>query len=484
MSTPSKVDRPGWLLVALLGGMFLGSVDIAIVNIAAPSIQSDFGATGSELELIVSGYTLTYAMLLITSARLGDMRGHRRMYLLGLLLFTASSLACGLAPSALTLVAARILQGAGAALLTSQVLIGIQLHFEGKARARALGLYTAVLSTSAVLGQVLGGLLVTANLFGTSWRPAFLINVPIGLVLVALVLRFVPADRPKSDRRLDLPGIVTLSAAMLLLVVPLVVGREQGWPVWTWVSLAASVVLLGVFVQVERRQVATGGYPLVTMSLLTRRPVALALLSQAMTVACYFALLFTLALFLQQALGRSPLISGLSLVSWVAAFGVAGPVLSRASQRTRQLAAPLGRAVLAAAFSCIATAMALGFADSELLLVVLLGLGGLGYGTAFSGTLTHLTSTVPQQYAADLSGMFNTTLQVGGTLGVAVFGTLYLDFAPQAGHDLGVYAFTVVTAVLAITVLVAALLAALALQGRPVARDSTAQQPVPQGAGD
>jgi len=299
------------------------------------------------------------------------------------------------------------------------------------------------------------------------------------------VLRFVPADRPKSNRRADVPGIVTLSLAMLLLVVPLVLGREAGWPVWTWVSLVASVLVLAVFVQVERRQSAGGGYPLVTISLLARRPVALALLSQAMTVACYFALLFTLALFLQQALGRSPLISGLSLVSWVAAFGVAGPVLSRASQRTRQLAAPLGRVVLAAAFGCIATAMALGFADSELLLVVLLGIGGRGDGTAFSGTRTHLASTVPQQYAADLSGMFNTTLQVGGTLGVAVFGTLYLDLAPQAGHDLGVHAFTVVTAVLAATVIVAALLAALALQGRAAGRDSAvAQQPVPQGAGD
>jgi MFS family permease len=393
--------------------------------------------------------------------------------------------ACGVAAPGYRGGGPRILQGAGAALLTSQVLIGIQLHFEGKARARALGLYTAVLSTSAVLGQVLGGLLVTANLFGTSWRPAFLINVPIGLVLVALVLRFVPVDKPRSERRLDVPGVVTLSAAMLLLVVPLVMGREQGWPVWTWLSLAASVVVFGVFVQVERRQVATGGYPLVTMSLVARRPVALALLSQAMTVACYFALLFTLALFLQQALGRSPLVSGLSLVSWVAAFGVAGPVLSRRSARARQLAAPLGRIVLAAAFGCVATAMAIGLADNQVLLVVLLGLGGLGYGSAFSGTLTHLTATVPPQYAADLSGLFNTTLQVGGTLGVAVFGTLYLDFAPKPGHDLGVHAFGLLTTVLAFTVLAAAVLAALALRGQLADRPSVAaQQPVPQGAGD
>ncbi|GAA3059581.1 MFS transporter [Actinokineospora globicatena] len=456
--------RQTWLLVALLGGMFLGSVDIAIVNIAAPSIRDTLGASGSELELIVSGYTLTYAMLLVTSARLGDMRGHRRMYLIGLVLFTASSALCGLAPSALTLTIARVLQGAGAALLTSQVLIGIQLHFDGKAKARALGLYTAVLSTSAVVGQVLGGVIVSADLWGTSWRPAFLVNVPVGLALVALVLKFVPADAPKSDKKLDLPGVATLSAAMLLLVVPLVMGRDLGWPAWTWVSLVLSAVLVAAFVVVERRQVARGGYPLVNLELVTDRPIALALLSQALTVATYFALLFTLALYLQQGLGLSALVSGLSLVAWVAAFGISGPLLGRASARTRRLAGPVGRVVLAVAFAAVAGALVAGFAGNQVLLVVLLGLGGLGYGAAFSGTLTHITSTAPARYAADVSGLFNTTLQVGGTLGVAVFGTIYLDLAPAPGRDAGVHAFGVVTGLLAATVLAAAVLAYLAIR--------------------
>ncbi|MCQ4085176.1 MFS transporter [Streptomyces sp. RB6PN25] len=454
-----RSGRSGWLLVSLLGGMFLGSVDIAIVNIATPSIRDHLHASGSELELIVSGYTLTYAMLLITSARLGDMRGHRKVYLVGLVLFTLSSCACGLAPTAPVLLCARIVQGAGAALTTAQVLIGIQLHFEGRARARALGLYTAVLSTSAVLGQVLGGVLISANLFGTTWRPAFLINVPIGIALVVISWICLPADEPKRSKRLDIPGVATLSTALLLLVVPLVLGREVGWPAWTWVCLAGSVAAFVLFVRVERQQVASGGYPLITLALLTRRPVALALISQAATVATYFGLLFVLALYLQQGLGKSAAFSGLSLVSWVAAFGVSGPLLGRGGLRAKRLAAPIGRVVLAAGFAGMAGALTLGLADNDALLIILLGVGGLGYGAGFSGTLSHLTSTVTDQYAADVSGLFNTTIQVGGSLGVAAFGTVYLDLAPHAGRAVAIHAFTAITAALAITALVAAGLA-------------------------
>ncbi|MGH3375650.1 MAG: MFS transporter [Actinoallomurus sp.] len=469
--TQRNPQHPGWLLVALLGGMFLGSVDIAIVNVAAPSIREHLGASGGQLELIVSGYTLTYAVLLITSARLGTTHGLRKVYMAGLAIFTVSSFACGLAPTAAVLLGARVVQGAGAALCTSQVLTGVQLHFDGRLRARAIALYTAVLSTSAVIGQVLGGVLVSANLFGTAWRPAFLLNVPIGISLYALAWRYLPKEDARDGKRLDLPGVVTLSVALLLLVVPLVLGRDAGWPAWTWICLACSVVAFFVFVRVEQRQIARGGSPLVTVSLLTRRPVALALLSQAATVATYFGLLFVLALYLQQGLGRSAAVSGLSLVSWVAAFGVGGPLLSRATLPTKLLAAPLGRLVLATAFAGIAVSLSLGYADSETLLIVLLGIGGLGYGTAFSGTLTHITNSVTGEYAAEVSGLFNTTIQVGGSLGVAAFGTVYLDLAPGSGRGAAIPAFTALTGALAVTALVAAGLAQAAIrrprQGTP-----------------
>lgn len=454
--------RSGWVLTSLLGGMFLGNVDIAIVNIAAPSIHADLHTSGGELELIVSGYTLAYAMLLITGARLGDLRGRRRMFLLGLAVFTASSLACGLAPNAAVLVLARIVQGTGAALMVSQVLTGIQLHFDGPARARALGVYTAVLAGSAVVGQVLGGLIVSADLFGTAWRPIFLINVPVGVTLAVIAVLFLPADEPRREQRLDMAGVALLSLALFLLVLPLVLGRDAGWPPWTWLCVAASLLAGALFVAVERRVMAGGGYPLIAVPLLTRRPIVLALLSQAATRATYFALLFVLALYLQQGLGRSPTYSGLMLVSWVAAFGVAGPLLGRTSARARRLAAPVGSLILAAGFGGIAAADLLGM-RAGVGLVVLLGVGGLGYGAAFSGTLAHLTATVQDRYAPDLSGLFNTTLQVGGALGVAVFGTAYLDLTASPDHAQS--AITVMTIIFAVIAVAAAGLVQLAISG-------------------
>lgn len=456
--------HPRWLLIALLGGMALGNVDIAIANTAAPSIRSGLHASGGELELIVSGYTLAYAVLLITGARLGDMRGYRRMYLFGLGVFTLASLACGLAPTAFTLALARIIQGGAAAVLAAQVLTGIQVNFEGPARERALGRYAAVLAGSAVVGQIFGGVLISADVFGTTWRPVFLINVPLGVLLIAVAARVLPSDQSPRPHRLDLAGVTTLSAALLLLVVPLVLGREQDWPPWTWASLTASVPAFALFVAVERRLTARGGYPVLNLRLLARPTVSRVLLSQAAAASTYFALLFVIALYLQQGLGHSPAYSGLVMVSWVAAFGVAGPVLARISERGKRLAAPAGSLVLAAGFAGIATSALAGVTNGALLMA-LLGVSGLGFGAAFSGVLGHLTRTAPSRYAADVSGLFNTLSRLGGVVGVAVFGTAYLSFAPSPP----VHGFAAVTVGFAATALGAA---ALAYVGPPSGRRS------------
>jgi len=194
MSAPHARHR-GLLLAVLLAGMVMNNIDVAIVNVAGPSIGAGLSASGAELQLIVSGYVLAYAMLLITGARLGDLRGYRRTFLGGLAIFTLASLACGLAPSAVLLIVARVVQGVGAALMVPQVLTGIQRAFpDGLARLRALGWYAAALSGGAVVGQILGGVLVWADLFHTTWRPVFLINVPIGIVLLVAASRLLPPD--------------------------------------------------------------------------------------------------------------------------------------------------------------------------------------------------------------------------------------------------------------------------------------------------
>lgn len=451
----TKGRGKGWTLAVLLTGQFMANVDTAIVNVASPSIQTSLHASGAELELVVSGYLLAYAMLLITGARLGDLFGCRRAFLAGIGVFTAASLACGMAPNAVVLIVVRVVQGAGAALLVPQVLSGIQQQFFDAERARALGLYTAALSGGAVAGQALGGVLISADLFGSAWRSVFLINVPVGAALLAVAMRELPTDTAGAGQRLDLRGVATLSVAVLLAVLPLILGRDQGWPTWTWASLAGSIPAFVGFLIWERRVAANGGSPLVNLHALARSAVAWALGAQAAATCTYLSLLFTLALYLQRGLGESPLASGLALVSWVSAFGVAGLVLRRIPAFSAALAAPAGNLLLAASYFGIAISILAG-SQGGALLIVLLGCGGFGLGTGFSALVTHLTTAVPARFAADLSGVFTTVSQIAGVVGVAGYGTVYFGLAPAPGPRPAMHAFAAVTLACAATALLAA----------------------------
>src|SRR5262249_40802284 len=248
------------MLAVLLLGQFMCIIDVLVVNVAMPSIAASLHASGASLQLVVGGYTIAYAMLLITGARLGDRYGRRRAHPAGVLAFTTASLACALAPDSQALIGFRLIQGAGAAVLVPQVFSIIQLNFTGPARARALSAYAAVLSAGAVAGLVLGGVVVTADLFGTGWRPVFAINVPIGIVLAAAVPRLVPPDAPAGrTKQLDLAGLAAAACAVLLIVLPLVLGREEGWPAWGFGCIAAGAMLAAVFVLIERRVASRGG---------------------------------------------------------------------------------------------------------------------------------------------------------------------------------------------------------------------------------
>jgi Major Facilitator Superfamily len=367
------------------------------------------------------------------------------------------------------LIAARIAQGAGAALMVPQVLTGIQLGFAGSDRARALSLYTIALAGGAVAGQVLGGVLVSADLFGASWRPIFLINVPIGVVvLVAAQLLPPAAGTGPGAGRIDLAGVATLSAALLLIVLPLILARQEQWPAWTWICLGTSVPLLAAFVTVERRREARGGSPLLNLHVLARPPISWGLSAQAVAVSTYYALLFTLALYMQEGLNRGPLTSGLVLVSWVVAFGIPGRLLDRLPSPLAPLAAPSGCLLLALAYLAISAVMFGG--DHPLgLLVLILGLGALGLGTSFSAMLNHLTRAATPRYAADISGVFTTSLQVAGAVGVAAFGTAYLGLIGGPGAGAASHALALVSSAFAITALLAGGMAYRATRAAPPA---------------
>ena len=207
-------------------------------------------------------------LMLITGARLGDLYGRRRVFLAGVAVFTLASLTCGIAPGIGVLIGARFVQGAGAAAMMPQIMSVIQVRFDGAARARALSAYTAVLSSGFVAGQVVGGVLVTANLFGQTWRPVFLVNVPIGLAVLALVPRVVPADTPGRGRQLDLAGLAIAVPAVFLVVLPLMLGHQENWPGWVLACIALGLVLAAVFVGVERRIADRGGDPLLNLAVL------------------------------------------------------------------------------------------------------------------------------------------------------------------------------------------------------------------------
>ena len=306
----------GWLLAVLVAGQFMANVDIAIVNVATPGIHRELHASGGALEFVVSGYVLAFAMLIITGARLGRIAGYRRTYLAGLAGFTLASLGCSLAPTTGALIGARVAQGACAAIMVPQVLTGIQVSFDGRARARALSVLVVTMSGSAVIGQALGGPLIAADVLGAGWRSVFWVNVPAGAAALAGAAILLPREDRAGAARLDLSGVGLLTAAMALLVTPLAFGREQGWPAWTWACLGASAVAFAVFAAFERRLAARGGDPVINLRLLTRPAVAWELTANFARIGTYFAMLFVLAQYLQQGLGRSATYSGLVLVSW------------------------------------------------------------------------------------------------------------------------------------------------------------------------
>ncbi|MFD7819390.1 MFS transporter [Streptomyces sp. NPDC059785] len=419
----------------MLTAQFMALLDVFIVNVAVPTIGSDLHASGAGLQLVVAGYSIAYAVLLITGARLGDLLGHRRMYLTGLVLFTAASLACGLAQGTGELIAFRVVQGAGSAVMIPQVLSLIQRNFAGEARARALGAYAAVLATGAAAGQVLGGILVSADLFGAGWRPVFLVNVPVGAVLLAVGARVLPRDtagEPERRRGLDLPGLVLLAAAVSLFTVPLVLGQEEDWPLWSWLSLAASVLLFALFCGYESRLARRGGAPLIAPRVLRHPGIGLAVLRIMAVMAVNGGFLFVLTLHVQGGLGYSALRAGLTFAPTAVVFGLVGLTWRSWPASWQRALIPAGFVIAAASVAGVGWTLRDGGDGGVLLYVAFTGVG-TGLALGFSPTLTKALATVRPEDAADASGLLATVTQLGQLIGVAAFGTLFLNRLESLG---------------------------------------------------
>lgn len=314
-----SVLGPLGLFTVLLGAA-LPLIDFFIVNVALPTIEHDLNAGPALLELVVAGYGLSYAVLLVLGGRLGDMLGRRRLFMAGMAAFGLTSLACGLAPDAWTLVGARVTQGAAAALMLPQVLATIQAATSGQRRAKALSLYGATAGLSMVVGQILGGVLVAADIAGSGWRAIFLVNVPIALAGLVLAFRTMPETRSQRPAPIDVPGTGLLAVALMTLLAPLTEGRAAGWPAWTWVSLAAFPLAALAFLAVERRADRRGRTPLVPPSLF-----ALVSLRRGLALVLPFSIgfggfMFVIAIAMQQGLRMTAVAAGVALVPCAVAF--------------------------------------------------------------------------------------------------------------------------------------------------------------------
>jgi MFS family permease len=409
----------------VLTGQAMASLDAAIVNVAGPAMQRDLRLSGPALQLAIYSYLLAYAIALVAGARLGGQRGFGRMFGWGVGVFTVSSLACGLAVSPLMLIAARTTQGLGAALLVPQVLSLLQITFDGERRRRAMSMYGLVLAVGVAAGQVLGGILVSADLFGTGWRPIFLVNVPTGLLVLAVAAGRLPAGPRAAGAPLDLAGAGLLAGTILALVIPLTFGADVGWPTWSWPVLAAGFAALAVFARYERRLARTGRDPLIDPDLLATTGVRSGLAGIFALHASYGGLLFTTAIYLQQALHQSALQSGLTFAGYAAGFATASVTWTRLPATWQPRLPVAAFAAFAAGCGVLGSLTSTGGWPWQA--TALLVVAGAAHGTGFDVLVHRTAAGVPARQAASFSGVLATVNQVAIVTGIAVAGTIYLS---------------------------------------------------------
>nr|WP_042183199.1 MFS transporter [Kibdelosporangium sp. MJ126-NF4] len=455
-ATASPVDTGGLTtggLITVLLGAALPIIDFFIVNVALPTIDRTLNASATMLELVVAGYGIAYGVLLVLGGRLGDTYGRKRLFKIGLSLFTLTSLACGLAPTAGALVAARIAQGASAALMLPQVLSTIQATTTGERRSRALGLYGANAGMAMVLGELLGGALIAADIAGTSWRPIFLVNVPIGLIGLVMARR-IPETSSPNPATLDLPGTALLGAALFALLVPLAEGRAIGWPLWTWLLLAASPVLFMALVLVERRVERSGRTALLPPSVLRMPSIKRGLTLSFPFFMGFGAYMFVAAVTFQDGLRYGPFIAGLAVAPMALAFLVASLISSRLVTRYGRGVITVGAAIQGSGVLIAIMTVLLAWPDVTVLNIApAMVVTGFGQGLMMTTLFRVILSRVPPELAGVGSGSLVTVQQVSLALGVATLGSLYLWLSEP--DVLGVRnAFAIVMAIQAVAAVV------------------------------
>ncbi|CAA9571242.1 MAG: Uncharacterized MFS-type transporter [uncultured Thermomicrobiales bacterium] len=431
-------DPRRWLaLVVVLAAPLMAIFGQFVVNVAIATMQRDLRASFGQIQLVIAAYALAYAVLLVTGGRLGDLFGRKRLFLVGLGGFTLASALCGLAADPVLLIAARVAQGAAAALMSPQVLAIIRVTFPPREQSVAFALYGATLGLAGILGQLGGGLLIRANIFGLGWRPIFLINLPVGLAAFVAAVLLLRESRAPAVRRLDLGGVAILTAGLFLLVGPLVVGRDTGWPPWSRLCLLAAAPALAGFVAFERWLAAQGGAPLIDLALFRDRAFSLGLVVTLLLMVSNAGYFLILALYLQIGLGFSPLTAGLIFTPDAVGFFLAATLSARLAPKlgSRLLILGVGLRIVGLALAILA-ARGAGAGLRVVDLLPGLFLQGFGSGCVSAPLVGFILQGIRGRAAGAAAGVLTTVQQVANALGVAVIGLLFFGLLGRGAEGI------------------------------------------------
>ncbi len=452
-------DPRRWSALAiLLTGAFLPPLDFFIVNVALPSIREDFHASASTMQLIISGYATTYAVMLITGGRLGDLYGRRNVFLAGMMGFAAASALCGFAWSPLVLVVGRVLQGFAAAVMAPQALASINAIFPDGEKSKALSFYALTFGVASMAGLFLGGALIALNVLGLGWRAIFLINLPVIAVAAPSAMVILRETRSDHPSRLDLGGAALIAVALFALIAPLIEGREQGWPIWSLLMLAASLPLLLLFWKHEQKLEAAGRDPILAPRLLRAPGLKRGLLA-ALFFYAFAAFWLTFSVFQQAGLGRTPFEAGLAVLPAAVGF-VLGPFASGHIFRV------FGRYSTAAGMSLEAAGLfgtaALISLEASTLLPIALFFVGAGQGIALPNLVRTVVQRVDPTQSGLASGLVNSMLQIGGALATALIGGLFFSILGASTDATSIsHAYSIAAIAIAVCLLVAAWLSVI-----------------------
>jgi MFS family permease len=430
MQTTTSATRRWSAFAVLLVGAFLPPLDFFIVNVALPSIQSSLHTSAAELQLVISGYASAYAVFLITGGRLGDLFGRRKIFLGGISCFGLTSVLCGLATSPALLIVGRMLQGLSAAAMAPQGLASIHALFPEQERARALGLYGAAVGLAAVAAQALGGALISADFFHLEWRIIFLINLPVVAAVLIFGFPLLPDVRGDQPAPVDKIGMLLCALTLALLIIPLVEGRESGWPWWACAMLITSPLVGVCFWKYEKAYASRGGVPLISVELV-KMPGLMSGLTGVLFFYVVSAFFLVFSVYLQSAIGLSPLETGLVFLP----FGVGafiGPLTTPLAIRAFGRFVPaIGMALEVAGCLVLAVLVASmpGRMPAPMPLAMAVGLLGFGQGWALPTLVRSVINRAPATGSGMIAGITNSALQISAALGVAVMGGIFFTVA-------------------------------------------------------